>query len=131
MAQIADGSSNTFLCGEKYIDSNHYLDGLDAGDSTCCYCGYSEDTVRCVVQNAAALTSQVNAAWIATQSAYKPRQDNPGYTDNDSFGSAHAGMFNMAFCDGSVHQISYGISPTVYIELGARNDGAAIDASMY
>ena len=47
------------------------------------------------------------------------------------FGSAHAGMCNMAFCDGSVHQISYGIAPTIHWQLGNRADGNAIDASMY
>jgi len=54
-----------------------------------------------------------------------------GYSDPFCFGSAHAGMCNMAFCDGSVHQISYGIAPTIHWELGNRADGNAIDASMY
>ena len=63
--------------------------------------------------------------------AAQPRQDMMGYSDPFCFGSAHAGMCNMAFCDGSVHQISYGIAPVIHWELGNRADGNAIDASMY
>ena len=37
----------------------------------------------------------------------------------------------MAFCDRSVHPISYGISIPVWFHLGNRNDGQALDASMY
>ena len=40
-------------------------------------------------------------------------------------------MCNMAFCDGSVHQISYGVSHTIFDQLSNRADGDAIDASMY
>ena len=47
------------------------------------------------------------------------------------FGSAHAGMCNMAFCDGSVHQISYGIDPAIHAALANRKDGRKIDESMY
>lgn len=48
-----------------------------------------------------------------------------------SFGSAHAGGFNMAFCDGSVHTILYEIDPAVHAMLSDRQDGLAFDASQY
>jgi prepilin-type N-terminal cleavage/methylation domain-containing protein/prepilin-type processing-associated H-X9-DG protein len=120
IAQIQDGTSNTYLCGEKYIDANHYLDGLDPADQWCDYGGYDVDMIRFVASNTSNLPS-----------GYQPRQDIRGYNDHRLFGSAHAGMCNMAFCDGSVHQISYGISETIHQQLGNRADGAAIDASMY
>jgi prepilin-type N-terminal cleavage/methylation domain-containing protein/prepilin-type processing-associated H-X9-DG protein len=131
MAQIKDGTSNTYLCGEKYIDANHYLDGQDGtpygqysgydSDCICDYCGYDSDMIRFVGSN---------TADIAT-AGYTPKQDWPGFSDAGLFGSAHAGMCNMAFCDGSVHQISYGIAPAIHWQLGNRADGNAIDASMY
>ncbi len=122
MAQISDGTSNTYLCGEKYIDANNYASGLDSGDQWCDYGGYDVDTIRFVDDNTAAGFGS---------NGYQPRQDRQGYVNWRLFGSAHAGMCNMAFCDGSVHQISYGISPAIHRELGNRADGNAIDASMY
>jgi prepilin-type processing-associated H-X9-DG protein len=134
IAQVSDGTSNTYLCGEKYIDSNNYMNGLDGtiggqysgfdGDCICDYCGYDSDMVRFVAGNGPSV-------FVPSTSGYTPHQDWPGFSDAGVFGSAHAGMCNMAFCDGSVHQISYGISPAIHWQLGNRADGAAIDASMY
>jgi hypothetical protein len=37
----------------------------------------------------------------------------------------------MSLCDGSVHQISYGIADAIHRQLAKRSDGGAIDASIY
>ena len=44
---------------------------------------------------------------------------------------AHAVTFNMVFCDGSVHPISYSIHPLTHHYLGSRNDGHAIDGKQW
>ena len=56
--------------------------------------------------------------------------------DNDigrhqGFGSVHVAGCNMAFCDGSVHTINYGIDSTVHKNLCNRRDGTAIDISKF
>ena len=126
IAQVSDGTSNTYLCGEKGMDPNNYLTGLDGGDEWCCYGGYDTNNMRFVSYGLGA-----GGGVSGPTATYQPRQDMPGYDNECAFGSAHAGMCNMAFCDGSVHQISYGISPAINVELGNRADGQAIDASMY
>ncbi len=112
MADITDGTSNTYLIGEKYVYPDFYSTGGDGGDNESAYSGDNADNVR--------WTNNV------------PYPDTPGYytanlTDS-TFGSAHATGFHMAFCDGSVQQMSYSIDATVHKNLGNRKDGYAIDA---
>jgi prepilin-type processing-associated H-X9-DG protein len=78
--------------GEKYLNPDDYYDGLDGADNESMYAGYDNDNHRCT-----------------NTSSGQPMQDTPGYSNSCNFGSVHAGNFNMGFCDGSVHTISYGI----------------------
>ena len=82
----------------------------------------------CMATNGVATAVMIRAPSDTITST--PRQDTQGFY-SDGWGSPHAGMMNMAFCDGSVHQISYGISLTIFKQLCNRADGNAIDASMY
>ena len=68
--------------------------------------------------------SQGTAAGSATTQPYR---DTYGYTAYHAFGAIHAGGFNMAFCDGSVRSISYGVDRWVNVYLTNRKDGQVID----
>jgi prepilin-type processing-associated H-X9-DG protein len=118
VADVHDGTANTLMIGEKYVDSLHYLDGTDDGDNWPGYTGQGNQNVRCCVDN----NHETGMGWL-------PIQDYPGYIKGRIFGSPHAGMLNAAFADGSVHQINYGISAPVYKAIGNRNDGTTVDAS--
>ena len=48
-----------------------------------------------------------------------------------NFGSAHAGAFNMAFCDGSVRSISYSIDGAVHSHLANRKNDQPIDGGKF
>jgi prepilin-type N-terminal cleavage/methylation domain-containing protein/prepilin-type processing-associated H-X9-DG protein len=130
MAQIKDGTSNTYMVGEKYLNPDNYTNGADGGDDWSMYTGQQEDIMRSVgyFANFSDPTS--------TFTTYAPLQDQSGYSSlvgatapNTCFRSAHSTGFNMVFCDGSVRTISYSIDTGTHRRLGNRMDGMPIDGS--
>ena len=117
MGSITDGASNTYLVGEKYLNPDHYLDGTEGTDNNCVFGGEDWDYHRWANGTAAAPTG--------------PLQDTSGLSNYLDFGACHPSGFNMAFCDGSVHSISYFIDPLTHLHLACRNDGVQVNASKY
>jgi prepilin-type N-terminal cleavage/methylation domain-containing protein/prepilin-type processing-associated H-X9-DG protein len=124
MNDIKDGSSNTFLIGEKCINRNHYTDGKDMGDCATMYCGGDMEVLR--------WTGYVGTIGVGVND-HLPRQDTPSFISEGTkmqwFGSAHLGVFNMSFCDGSVRSINYSIDAETFRCLGNRKDGLSVDYS--
>jgi len=104
LTDVFNGTSNTYLVGEKFLDPGHYDNGLDGGDNENIYVGMDNDTTRSTVR--------------------PPRQDqrglDPGTIATIVFGSTHFGVFNMAYCDGSVRSIDYAVDPTIHRKAGRR-----------
>ena len=113
LAEIRDGTSSTYLAGEKYLTTDAYEIGASGCDDESMYQGNDWGITRTTIID------------------YPPRQDTPSADIWYSFGSAHASGFNMAFCDGSVHSISYNINIEVNRCLGNRADGTPIDSSAF
>jgi prepilin-type N-terminal cleavage/methylation domain-containing protein len=126
LGQIPDGTSNTYCVGERYINPLQYSTGLEDGDDQYWAMGFDWDIARFSFNRGKVidLASQ-NAKDGYVEAA--PRQDIPAYVNVSIFGSAHAAAFNMVFCDGSVHGISYSIDGETHRRLGARDDGLPID----
>lgn len=117
MADIKDGTAHTYMMGEKYLCVDYYETGQSGGDNQYNFQGFDRDLYR----------------WASNDSyGYgKPLQDSPGYDSYFNFGSAHAGIFHMAFCDGSVQAIPYSIDIQVHANLGNKADGLVIDGKAF
>jgi prepilin-type N-terminal cleavage/methylation domain-containing protein/prepilin-type processing-associated H-X9-DG protein len=127
-ADIRDGTTYTYLVGEKYLPPEHYdgagSDGkFDPSDDQNMYVGWDQDSLRWTY-------ADVNAN-PPTNSGYAPVQDTSNTVYAYAFGSAHSQSFNMAMCDGSVRAVSYGIHPLIHYRLGSRNDGGAVDDTAF
>lgn len=122
-ADITDGTTQTYLLGEKHVDSDQYLNGLDWGDDWSMYTGMQDDMYRVTYHNLDPNAGPVRSA--------TPVQDTPGamhsHRHRTSFGSAHPAGCNMSYCDGSVRLIGYDIDPEIHRRLGNRNDGLLTD----
>jgi hypothetical protein len=137
LSMIPDGTSNTYMLGEKYVKPEAY-EGLsdptnksapdyDWGENQTMYVGFEWDNYRVAFE-----PENVPYPNGTTQSPfppasyevdfYQPRQDTVGYPTYGAFGSAHAAGFHMAMCDGSVQTISYGIDPWTHRILANRMD---------
>ncbi len=119
---ITDGSSNTYLLGEKYLDCDYYQTGQDHADNESLFCGFDNDNHRLTHYD------PTNPATIAD---YLPCQDQPGAENWYRFGSAHANSYNAAMCDGSVRSINYSIDGETHRRLGNRKDGLPIDGKKF
>ena len=126
IAKISDGTTKTALIGEKYMNPERYEDGSDPADDQNIFVGHDQDNLRYFGYRLPANDS-------GRVKVFQPTQDSRGFdhpqvpgnfgTDREpTFGSVHAGALNMAFCDGSVHSISYEVDPAVYYKYGGRRD---------
>ena len=113
LAKITDGASNTYLVGEENHNPDQYFTGEAGDDNHGPFTGWENDSTR------------------SSNLGYPPLQDTPGIELDGSWGSATRAGFNISFCDGSVHLISYSVDPETHRRLGNRKDGLPTDASKF
>jgi prepilin-type processing-associated H-X9-DG protein len=108
-ARIRDGTSNTYLFAEKYVPQSAYTTGT-TGYENPAYAGDSPDTLR--------------------GGHRPPLSDATPWTGTPAgaFGGPHSGIFNAAFCDGSVRPIDLGITAQIHFLLSAREDRLPVEA---
>lgn len=129
--QIEDGTSSTYLVGEKWVPADGYEGtagdnktiGFSWGENQSMYTGYEWDNHRVAWGPKAGAAS-------TTAEFFQPAQDREGISParipERIFGSAHAAAFNMVYCDNSVHPISYDIDYETHRRLANRLDGEPV-----
>jgi prepilin-type N-terminal cleavage/methylation domain-containing protein len=115
-AEITDGSSNTMLFGEKYMEPDKYESGTDPGDNQCMYNGWDWDVNRWGGGSRNDPSDNVELFSI-------PSADQMGRENFGSWGSAHPGVYQAVLCDGSVRSISFDADPAVIANVCNRFDG--------
>jgi prepilin-type N-terminal cleavage/methylation domain-containing protein/prepilin-type processing-associated H-X9-DG protein len=111
MAYIKDGTSNTMVVSEKWLNFSNYDSG-DWHDDQGWIDGWDPDVMR-----------YTGFLPIPDRNGWPPGIPvDPGY----HFGSAHPGGLNMLLADGSVRMASFTINATIWNNLGDRRDGQTI-----
>jgi prepilin-type N-terminal cleavage/methylation domain-containing protein len=113
IAKITDGTSKTFLLGEKYVRSDLYGAGGPSDDH-----GWSEGWDTDIIRS----------------TCFQPLQDSDGFEfqllgaddifgpekEVVYFGSAHAGGFHGIYADGSIQRLSYDVDVVLFNALATR-----------
>ena len=113
VANIPDGTSNTFMLGEKHITRDAFFRVLDYGDGSVYDHYWGRYSTR--------VAGPVNPL--------RGPFDNCGGDPSQcfrGFGSWHASLCQFAFVDGHVQGVSIGIDPNVLYLLAVRDDGMPI-----
>ena len=102
MAQVTDGSSRTYMVGERYLNPFEYTTGKGVGDNWSVYQGHDID--------------------IARWTSYLPARDRAGLVYWWSFGGPHQSGFQMAMCDGAVRLVDYAVDREIHKASGNREN---------
>lgn len=118
--KITDGSSKTYLIGEKFLMPSEYETGEERGDNETWCTGFNNDNYRA----ARVAYGTVPGGPLADTN------DPPHDAFHEQFGSAHSTTWTVAFCDGSVRGLSFDIDPEIHSWLANRGDGNSIPADL-
>ena len=78
VTDITDGTTDTYLLGEKYLDTDYYQTGQDHADNESMYCGFDNDNHRTTIIIPTAIPPRPRI--------YLPCQDQPGEENQYRFG---------------------------------------------
>ncbi len=101
---VKDGLSTTYLIGEKALSSDNYTTGDDPGDNWTIFECRRSDCVRFAKRAPSRDVRLADSCWSC-----------------HDFGSAHPTHWNAAYCDGSVHSLSYFMDFSTHGALASRD----------
>jgi len=97
LGEVTDGTAQTYIIGEKYLNADNYTNSQEGTDNNPIYSGFDWDWQR----------------WHGSGIV----RDRRGLSDWLSFGSAHPAGANMAMCDGSVRHVTFSIDLATHTNL--------------
>lgn len=117
LSQITDGTSHTYLFGEKNLDPEHYFDSDIGNDDQTMTIGHDQDTLRS--------TFSVVLIEGGHVFGYPATPDTPGVNNLRlySFGGPHPNGWMASFCEGSVKFVDYELDREIHRRQGNRLDG--------
>jgi prepilin-type N-terminal cleavage/methylation domain-containing protein/prepilin-type processing-associated H-X9-DG protein len=124
MKRVTDGTTKTYMIGERYIPVANYEDGKWSADNETWCTGFNNDNYR--------RTGRISGNNIVELLPVPDTTPDNATVNPDAggrFGSAHSGGWNVAFCDGSISFVSYDIDWQIHRDLGNREDGNVTDVS--
>jgi prepilin-type N-terminal cleavage/methylation domain-containing protein len=126
--QITDGTTHTYLLGEKNLNPLEYETCAIGNDDQSMYNGYDKDNIRAAFSWYPGFENQGRP--ICPPLPDTPAVDAQGKPREFewNFGSAHPGGWIGLFCDGSVRLLSFDMVPQVHQDFGGRKDGRVIDS---
>ncbi|TWT86018.1 putative major pilin subunit [Posidoniimonas polymericola] len=109
LGQITDGTSHTFLVGEKALNEADYESGTHSSDDQCVYSGHDQDNIGYTSNGAERMP---------------PLRDNlaSGTATRWRFGGPHPAVMNVAMVDGSVDSLPFDIDVDLFAAMGGRAD---------
>jgi len=112
LTDISDGTSNTMMFGEKWINTA-FTNQTQANDDAGWVDGWDFDNIRWGIYKPLMDYSDVNM-WTT---------DPNTRAKVSAFGSSHSSGFNASICDGSVKRVSYSVDISAFSALCTRAGG--------
>lgn len=128
---MKDGTSNTFLQVEKAVSTQLYSWSTPNGWQR--WWAWGGIYHPADWPNNRTVAPAWGENWTLRGDGEKRAPDDPTYDPTDfndgrsfefSFGSAHPGVVNATFCDGSTHVVRRTVDPELFDHVGKRSDGS-------
>ena len=117
LSQVLDGSSNTYMVGEKSVRPQAYWgwDGQPPDDQSNPSVDYGD------------MEGAYSGGDSNRSAMFLPFPDDPVAILWENWGSAHPGVWHMMFADGSVRALGFTIDADVHFAMGTRRGGEVVE----